>query len=150
MHLSPRLSLLKRWFSCCWFDVDCYSHCGILWLFYVLLCVTLCPYWFCNHLDGEEGAGFFTLFVFLVSRDCCVALPHDASGLSAVCDCSISWSYSLSTLALLDAPAWLFLRCICAYAICTEISCTYSYFVWFDSLRPINNLSVKQGRVFLG
>ena len=22
--------------------------------------------------------------------------------------------------------------------------------VWFDSLRPINNLSVKQGRVFLG
>ena len=25
-----------------------------------------------------------------------------------------------------------------------------SLFVWFDSLRPINNLSVKQGRVFLG
>ena len=23
-------------------------------------------------------------------------------------------------------------------------------FVWFDSLRSINNLSVKQGRVFLG
>ena len=23
-------------------------------------------------------------------------------------------------------------------------------FVWFDSLRPINNLSVKKGRVFLG
>ena len=23
-------------------------------------------------------------------------------------------------------------------------------FVWFDWLRPINNLSVKQGRVFLG
>ena len=23
-------------------------------------------------------------------------------------------------------------------------------FVWFDSLRPINNLSVNQGRVFLG
>ena len=23
-------------------------------------------------------------------------------------------------------------------------------FVWFDSLRPIYNLSVKQGRVFLG
>ena len=26
----------------------------------------------------------------------------------------------------------------------------YSLFVCFDSLRPINNLSVKQGRVFLG
>ena len=39
---------------------------------------------------GEESAGCFTLFVFLVFRDCCVALPHDATGLSAVCDCSIS------------------------------------------------------------
>ena len=29
-------------------------------------------------------------FVFLVSRDCCVALPYDATGLSAVCECSIS------------------------------------------------------------
>ena len=42
-----------------------------------------------NH-DGEERAGCFTLFVFLVSRDCCVALPHDATGLSAVCDYDIS------------------------------------------------------------
>ena len=30
------------------------------------------------------------LFVFLVSRDCCVALPHNATGLSAVCNCGIS------------------------------------------------------------
>ena len=28
-------------------------------------------------------------FVFLVSRDCCVALLHDATSLSAVCDCGI-------------------------------------------------------------
>ena len=27
--------------------------------------------------------------------DCCVALPRSAMGLSAVCDCGISWSYSL-------------------------------------------------------
>ena len=27
----------------------------------------------------------FALFVFLASRDCCVALPHDAMGLSALC-----------------------------------------------------------------
>ena len=27
--------------------------------------------------------------VFLTSRDCCVALPVDAMGLSAVCDCGI-------------------------------------------------------------
>ena len=37
-------------------------------------------------LDGKERAGCFALFVFLVSRDCCVALPHDAMGLSVVCD----------------------------------------------------------------
>ena len=27
--------------------------------------------------------------------DCCVALPGGAMGLSAVCDCGISWLYSL-------------------------------------------------------
>ena len=41
------------------------------------------------HLDGEERANCFALFAFLVSRYCCVALPHDATGLSAVCDCGI-------------------------------------------------------------
>ena len=33
---------------------------------------------FCNHLDGEERDGDFAKFVFLVSCDCCVALPRDA------------------------------------------------------------------------
>ena len=33
-------------------------------------------------------------FVFLVSRDCCVALSHGVTGLSAVCECGISRSYS--------------------------------------------------------
>ena len=32
-----------------------------------------------HHLDREERAGCFALFVFLVSRDCCVTLPHDAT-----------------------------------------------------------------------
>ena len=34
-----------------------------------------------------------------MSRDCCVALPHDAKGLSAVCDCGISGSYTLTIFA---------------------------------------------------
>ena len=51
---------------------------------------------FCYHLDGEERTGCFALFAFLVSRDCCVALSHDAKGLSAVCDCGISCSYTLT------------------------------------------------------
>ena len=41
-----------------------------------LLCVTLCLFLFCNHLDGEERVSCFVLCVFLVSRDCCVALPY--------------------------------------------------------------------------
>ena len=30
------------------------------------------------------------LFTFLVSRDCCVALSHGATGLSTVCDCCLT------------------------------------------------------------
>ena len=51
---------------------------------FVLVCVI---FWLFNHLDGEAKAGCFALFVFLVSRDYCVTLPHDVTGLSAVCDC---------------------------------------------------------------
>ena len=47
-------------------------------------------------VSGEERAGCFALLVFLVSRCCCVALPRGVTGLSAVCDCGISRSYSLS------------------------------------------------------
>ena len=37
---------------------------------------------------GRES--WLLCFVFLVSHDCYVALPLDATGLSAVCDCGIS------------------------------------------------------------
>ena len=37
----------------------------------------------------EERAGCFVLLFFLVSRDCCMALPQDATGFSAVCNCGI-------------------------------------------------------------
>ena len=40
-------------------------------------------------------------FVFLVSRDCCVALPRGATGLSAVRDCGIS-------LIILSYNFWTF------------------------------------------
>ena len=39
---------------------------------------------------GEERAGCFAWFVFLVSSDDCVALPRSVMGLSAVCDSGIS------------------------------------------------------------
>ena len=67
-------------------------------------CSMLCCALLCVHSSfalismGKKGAGCFALFVFLVSRDCCVALPHDATCsifapllvLSAVCDCGIA------------------------------------------------------------
>ena len=60
-------------------------------IFYVLFCVL------CVHSSlaiilkssWEERTGCFASFAFLVSRDYCVALPHGAMGLSAVCDCGI-------------------------------------------------------------
>ena len=67
-------------------------------MFYVLLYVTLCPFEYCNHLDGKERAGWFAKYIFLVSRDGNVALPRGAMGLFAVCDCGISLSYSLFLL----------------------------------------------------
>ena len=38
---------------------------GCLW--FVIVVFTDHTHYFCNHLDGEERAGCFTLFVFLVS-----------------------------------------------------------------------------------
>ena len=46
-------------------------------------------------------AGCFDLFVSLVTNDCCVALPHDATGVSAVSDYSISLSYSLTVFRVM-------------------------------------------------
>ena len=58
-------------------------------------------YMFCcalHSLDEEERAVCFAFFVFLTSCYCCVYFPHGAMGLSAVCDCGISWSYALTVL----------------------------------------------------
>ena len=43
-----------------------------------------------NILMRKRELVAFAYFVFLVSRDCCVALPRGAMGLSAVSDCGIS------------------------------------------------------------
>ena len=57
-----------------------------------------------QSLDGEERAGCFALRVFLVFRDCYVALPHDATDLSAVCNCGISGSYSITIFVYVLLP----------------------------------------------
>ena len=52
-----------------------------------LVCITLCPFLFCNHLDEEERAGCFSFIVFWMS---CYCTCHGAVGGSAVCYCGIS------------------------------------------------------------
>ena len=59
---------------------------------FVLLCITLCPFLSCNHLEEEERAGCFAFIVLRMSCHCkcSVTLPLDAMGWSAVCDFGIS------------------------------------------------------------
>ena len=95
MHPSPQwlwlLSVLRWCFGCCWLLLPFWDSVIVL-CFVVRYIVSILV---CNHLYGEERTGCYALFVFLVSRDCSRALSHDAKCLSAVCDCGISWSYSL-------------------------------------------------------
>ena len=55
---------------------------------FALVCLTLCPFQFCNHLE-DERAGLLVLRMSCCCK-CSVALPHSAVGWSAVCDCGIS------------------------------------------------------------
>ena len=59
---------------------------------FALVCITLCPFKFCNHIDKEERADCFAVIVFQMSCycKCPVALPHGAVGGPAYCDCDTS------------------------------------------------------------
>ena len=58
---------------------------------FVLLGITYCSFWFCNHFDEEEKAGCFAIIVLQMYcyYKCSVALPHRAVGWPAVCECGI-------------------------------------------------------------
>ena len=58
---------------------------------FVLLCITLCPLSFCNHLEEEEKAGYFAIIVLQMYCycKCSVALPHGTVGWSARCGSSV-------------------------------------------------------------
>ena len=57
---------------------------------------------------GRERAGCFAKFVYLVSRDCCVAIPLSAMGFSAVCECDTYyfWVSFMRTAMALAIFAW--------------------------------------------
>ena len=41
-----------------------------------------------------------------MSRDDCVALPRGAMGVTVVCECGISWSYSLTIFLAVALSVW--------------------------------------------
>ena len=51
-------------------------------LLFILICITLCPFKFCNHHNEEERAGCFAFIVFPMPCNCkcSVALPRGAVG----------------------------------------------------------------------
>ena len=68
-------------------------------------CFTLCPFWFCNPLVGEEGV-VVLLFLNVTSLLSSLSFPHDAMGLSVMCDCGISWSdiyFQIHTISLCES-----------------------------------------------
>ena len=56
--------------------------CGNSVFVFVLLCITLCPFEFCNHLKEEKKADCFAVIVLQTYcyYDCSVALPHGGVG----------------------------------------------------------------------
>ena len=85
MHISPSVTLAAV-----------HSKPVVLLLFIVTLivgvcnCSMFCCALLCVHSSFAIISMGKSLFIFLVSSDCCVALPHNATGLSAVCDCGFS------------------------------------------------------------
>ena len=59
---------------------------------FVLMCITLYTFEFCNHLEEGERAGCFAFIVLWISCccKCFVTHLHFAVGWSVVCDCGIS------------------------------------------------------------
>ena len=53
-------------------------------------------------------------------RDCCVALPHSAMGLSEVC--KISWPYSLTIFVVFAGGSCLVLRVKRLYCVISSLA----------------------------
>ena len=66
-----------------------------------------------------------------MSPDCCVAVPHDTMGLSAVCECGISSSYSLVFLFLFNQCVQLVELAFFLYVFLLDTSAVCNVFVLY-------------------
>ena len=93
-----------------------------------------------SNYFGQYIAGYYCMIYWLKFFTLSNQTSCYKSKCIRMCVCGISWSYSIFD----------------PYIESTKFNCTclgfvfFLFFVWFDSLRHINNLSVIQGRVFLG
>ena len=81
-------------------------QCDISFKFCGVVVQNLVSFLACNHLAGNDIAGCFTLIDLLMPccGKCLFTFPHGAFGKFAVCDCDISWSYSLTlTIHIINA-----------------------------------------------
>ena len=72
---------------------------------FVLLCIALCPFWFCNHLEGEERAVCFAI----VLQMCCYYW----------CSCVAA----IGILWLFLAMPWVGLRCVVVLYFLLILTC---------------------------
>ena len=115
------LSVLRRWFCCCWFVDDCYDSVIVLYF------VTLCPFLFCDHLDGEES--------WLLCLVCLPGVSWLLCGYSSQCHgfvCSLWLWYSLTILGCHSCEQrWLWRVCTFAWSSLSHRHS--SKFSWGDS-----------------
>ena len=73
----------------------------------------ICPFLFCDHHEGEKRE----MDALLSLSSWCLMLSLSAMGLSAVCDCDISQSYSLTIFGCHSCEQrWLWRACTFAWS----------------------------------
>ena len=154
------MSVKTRWFCCCWCIFNVLPIvCGGSVFVFDLLCITLCPFKFCNHLEEVEKSGCFAFIVLQTSCycKCSMALPHGALGWSAVCDFGISLSYSLifcfgCFTLIVFLISCVYLCFICLPSDISSLLCHIGLWLWncvafivflvsWDCCRPLSPLS---------
>ena len=123
------------------------SFVDLLFFCSVLCLPCLCAHLFICALRSPAGKGLTSWLSFMVSYCEFVTLPL----VSWVrCGTWLYWFLIFAPLLTFIPIVFLVTKDLFNFCLWHYFLTWHGLFVWFDSLRPINNISVKQGRVFLG